>query len=521
VSAAVPAVSAPAEALRWGTPAARWVLLATILGSGLAGIDATVVNVALPTIGADFGASFASLQWVVTAYTLTLASLILLGGSLGDRFGRRRVFVVGVTWFAVASLLCGLAPSAGVLIACRAVQGVGAALLTPGSLAMLQSSFAPADRARAIGAWSGLGGVATAVGPLLGGYLVEAASWRWVFLVNVPLAALVVLVARRHVPETHDPTAHGRVDVAGAALGAVGLAGLTSALIGAPAGAGPDVVLAAVVGVAGLGGFLLVERRSAAPMLPLAIFSSRVFSAVNGVTFAVYAALGAVFLLLVVALQTTAGFSPLAAGSALLPVTVVMLLLSARAGALAQRTGPRLPLTLGPLVCAAGVLLMLRVGAGASYAREVLPAVTVFGLGLALLVAPLTSTVLAAADARHAGLASGVNNAVARAAGLLAVAVVPAAAGLTGDVYRDPVAFAAGFRTALLVCAGLLVAASVLAAATVGPGHSAVHRRNLRHCAVDGTPLAAPAAVAGPAAADPTAPGPTVPRPGPSAPGSP
>ncbi|NIZ93272.1 MFS transporter [Kineococcus rubinsiae] len=494
------AAAAPEGVLRWGTPAARWVLLATILGSGLAGIDATVVNVALPTIGAEFGASFAALQWVVTGYTLTLAALILLGGSLGDRYGRRRVFVVGVAWFAVASLLCGLAPNAGVLVACRAVQGVGAALLTPGSLAMLQASFAPGDRARAIGAWSGLGGVATAIGPLLGGWLVDAASWRWVFLVNVPLAAVVVLVARRHVPETHDPDAHGRVDVAGAALGAVGLAGLTYALIGAPSGASPAVVVAGSVGVAGLVSFLLVERRSAAPMLPLGIFSSRVFSAVNAVTFAVYAALGAVFLLLVVALQSVAGFSPLAAGSALLPVTVVMLLLSARAGALAQRTGPRLPLTLGPLVCAAGVLAMLRIGASASYLGDVLPAVTVFGLGLALLVAPLTSTVLAAADARHAGVASGVNNAVARAAGLLAVAVVPAVAGLTGDVYRDPAAFAAGFRTALLVCAGLLVAAAVLAAVAVPAQGTPSRRRNLRHCAVDGTPLAGAAGVPDPAA---------------------
>nr|WP_240896010.1 MFS transporter [Kineococcus siccus] len=482
--------------------------MATILGSGLAGIDATVVNVALPTIGAEFGASFAALQWVVTAYTLTLAALILLGGALGDRYGRRRVFVVGVTWFAVASLLCGLAPTDEVLVACRAVQGVGAALLTPGSLAMLQASFAPADRARAIGAWSGLGGVATAIGPLLGGYLVDVASWRWVFLVNVPLAAVVVVVTRRHVPETHDPTATGRVDVPGAALGALGLAGITYALIEAPSGAGPAVLLAGVAGLAALAGFLVAEHRSAAPMLPLAIFSSRTFTAVNAVTFAVYAALGAVFLLLVVALQSVSGFSPLAAGSALLPVTVVMLLLSARAGALAQRTGPRLPLTLGSLVCAAGVLAMLRIGTSASYLRDVLPAVTVFGLGLALLVAPLTSTVLAAADERHAGVASGVNNAVARAAGLLAVAVVPAVAGLTGDVYEDPVAFAAGFRTALLVATGLLVVAAVLAATTVPGTRPAPRRRHLRHCAVDGTPLTAAPEVTTGEVTGPATPGP-------------
>ena len=486
-----------------GTPAGRWVLLATILGSGLAAIDATVVNVALPAIGADLGADFADLQWIVTSYTLTLASLILLGGALGDRYGRRRVFVVGVVWFAVASLLCGLAPTPAVLIACRALQGVGAALLTPGSLAMIQASFVPEHRARAIGAWSGLGGVATAAGPFLGGYLVEVASWRWVFLINVPLAVAVVLVARRHVPETRDEHAHGRVDLPGAALGAVGLAGVTYALIEAPAAgaSAPSVAGAAVLGALALCAFAVLERRTAHPMLPLSIFASRTFSAVNAVTFVVYAAFTGVFFLLVVALQTVAGFSPLAAGTALLPATVVMLLLSARAGALAQRTGPRLPLTVGPVVCAAGVLLMLRIGPDASYALDVVPAVTVLGLGLATLVAPLTATVLAAAEAQDAGLASGVNNAVARAAGLLAVAVLPAAAGLGGADYADAAAFEEGFRTALVLAAVLLAVGAALAAAlvprsvqvpapapepalTVPPPRTA-----LRHCPVDGPPL--------------------------------
>jgi len=456
-------------ALRLGTPSGRWVLLAAVLGSGLASIDATVVNVALPAIGEDLGADFADLQWTVTGYTLTLASFILLGGALGDRYGRRRVFVVGVVWFAVASLLCGLAPNAQALIACRALQGVGGALLTPGSLAMISSSFAAVDRARAIGAWSGLSGVATAAGPFVGGYLVQVASWRWVFLINVPLAVWVVVLAQRHVPETRDPDATGRVDAAGALLGAVGLGGLTYALIEAPVrGArSVEVVAAAVAGVVCLGAFLVVERRGTAPMLPLALFSSRVFSAVNAVTFVVYGAFGGVFFLLVVALQTVAGFSPVAAGTALIPVTVVMLLLSSRAGAWAQVTGPRLPLTAGPLVCAAGVLLLLRVGPGSSYVRDVLPGVTVLGLGLAWLVAPLTATVLAAADGRHAGIASGVNNAVARAAGLLAVAVLPALGGLSGDDYADPAAFAGGFRTALLVCAAALLAGAALSAVTL------------------------------------------------------
>ncbi len=468
-----PGTATAAEPLRYASRAGRWVLLASILGSGLAGIDATVVNVALPAIGEDLGADFTALQWVVTAYTLTLASFILLGGALGDRYGRRRVFVVGVVWFALASVLCGLAPSAPALIAARALQGVGGALLTPGSLAMIQASFASADRARAIGAWSGLGGVATAVGPLLGGVLVQSASWRWVFLVNAPLAVAVVLIAHRHVPETRDPGATGRPDVLGAGLGALALGGTTYALMEAPGrGAASAPVLAGgALGVAAALAFVVVERRAAHPMLPLRIFASRQFSAANAVTFAVYAALGGIFFLLVVHLQVVAAFTPVAAGAAMLPVTLVMLLLSARAGALAARTGPRRPMALGPLVCAAGVLLMLRIGpgsgSGSGYLLDVLPGVLVLGLGLALVVAPLTATALAAADAEHAGLASGVNNAVARAAGLLAVAVLPAVAGLGGDSWTDPAAFADGFGTCVLIIAGLLVAGGLLAAVTI------------------------------------------------------
>jgi len=470
VSPTQPTPTASADdVVHFGSAKGRWVLLASILGSGLAGIDATVVNVALPAIGTDLDADFAALQWTITAYTLTLASLILLGGSLGDRYGRRRVFLVGVVWFALASLLCGLAPSAPLLIAARALQGIGGALLTPGSLAMIQASFAPQDRARAIGAWSGLGGVATAVGPFVGGWLIEVASWRWVFLINVPLAVVVVVVAQRHVPETRDPSATGRVDVLGAVLGAAGLAGVTYALIEAPVrgAAAPVVLIAGGLGVAAMAGFILVELRQRHPMLPLGIFRSAQFSAANAVTFAVYGAFGGVFFLLAVHLQVVAGFSPLAAGTAMLPITVLMLLLSARAGSWAQRIGPRLPMALGPLVCAGGLALMLRIGVGADYLTDVLPGVVVLGLGLALMVAPLTATVLAAADAQHAGVASGVNNAVARAAGLIAVAVLPAIAGLSGDDYTDPEAFADGFRVALLVSVGLLVLGAALAAATI------------------------------------------------------
>jgi EmrB/QacA subfamily drug resistance transporter len=368
-------------------------MTASVLGSGLAGIDATVVNVALPAIGEDLGAEFSDLQCTVTGYALTLASFVLLGGALGDRFGRRSVFVVGVVWFAVASLLCGLAPTSGALIAFRALQGVGAALLVPGSLAMISASFAPQDRARAVGAWSGLGGVATAAGPFLGGYLVQAASWRWVFLSNVPLAVAVVAIAGRHVPETRDLSTRGRIDVVGAVLGAVGLGGSpTASSKRPPAGRRPTSSPRPSSALAALVAFLGVEGRVAAPMLPLTLFRSRVFSAVNAVTFVVYGAFGAVVLLLVVALQTVGGFSPLVAGTALLPVTVLMLVLSARAGALAQRNGPRLPMTAGPLTCAAGALLLLRIGPGASYLTEVLPGVVVLGLGLALLVASLTAS---------------------------------------------------------------------------------------------------------------------------------
>lgn len=481
----------PDTALTLDEGRGRWVLFATVLGSGLAMLDATVVNIALPQIGADLGADFSGLQWTVNGYTLTLASLILLGGSLGDRFGRRRVFVLGTIWFTLASLLCGIAPNIETLVAARLLQGVGGALLTPGSLALIQASFRPEERARAIGAWSGLGGVAAALGPFVGGTLVEL-SWRWVFLINLPFGALVVFVAIRHVPESRDPGMDPRLDVAGAVLGAAGLAGTTYALVQLGEGGATSAALTAgLVGVAGLIAFVMVERRSTHPMLPVDVFASRQFTAANVVTFAVYGALGGVFFLLVLHLQIVAGFEPLLAGLALLPATAAMLLLSARAGALAQRIGPRLPMTAGPLTCAGGVLLMLRIGPGASYLGDVLPAAVVFGLGLSLTVAPLTAAVLAAASVRHAGVASGVNNAVARAAGLLAVAALPVIGGISGGDYRDPAAFGDGFRMAMLVCAGLLILGGVVAALTISnAGVKAAPRPDrASHCAVDGPPL--------------------------------
>ena len=451
----------------------RWVIAATVLGSSMAMLDATVVNVALPVIGKDLHTSLAGLQWTVTAYTLTLAGLILLGGALGDRLGRRRIFLTGVAWFALASALCGIAPSIGVLVAARALQGIGGALLAPGSLAIIQATFAPGDRPKAIGAWAGLGGAAGAVGPFLGGWIIGSAGWRWIFLLNLPLAAAVIAVTLRHVPETRDPARHGRFDVAGAVLAALALAGITDALIEAPAHGLSRTALTGAAGILAGVGFVVTERRrgrpggTVAPLLPLHVFASRQFTAVNVVTFVTYSALSGTTFLLVLQLQVVSGYSPLAAGLALLPPTLLMLLLSPRAGALAQRFGPRWLMTGGLLVCAAGLLLTVRIGPDASYAADVLPAVTLFGLGLSAMVAPLTATVLASADVRHAGIASGVNNAVARAAGLVAVAGLPLAVGLTGSAYRNTAAMSSSFRTAMIICAALLAAAALLSAVTI------------------------------------------------------
>jgi EmrB/QacA subfamily drug resistance transporter len=450
--------------VRLGTTPGRAVVAAATLGSGMVLLDGTVVNVALRTIGKDLDATLAELQWVTNGYLLSLASLILVGGALGDRYGRRRVFLVGTAWFAGASLLCGLAPTADILIAARILQGVGAALLTPGSLAMIQGAFVPDDRARAIGSWSGLGSIAAAVGPFVGGALVQYADWRWIFLINLPLAVATVLVARRWVPESRDPGPPPRFDPAGAGLTALALGGTTYALIEWGGALAPT---AALVGLVAGVLFLVVERRSSHPMLPLGIFASRTFAAANAMTLLVYAALGAVLFFLVLQLQTVGGFAPLRAGLATLPLTVCMLLLAARGGALAARIGPRLPMSLGPLVMAGGTLMLRGVGPDPSYLTEVLPGLTVFGLGLALMVAPLTATVLASAPDEHAGLASGVNNALARAGSLLAVAALPLVVGLAGTQYDDPVAFDDAYRAALLICAALLTAGGLLAFFTI------------------------------------------------------
>ena len=497
-------IAAKPASLAYSSAQGRWVLLATVLGSTMASIDATVVGIALPAIGNEFHSSLSTLQWVVTAYTLTLAGLLLFAGALGDKYGRKRVFVIGVVWFAVASLLCGIAPDAPFLIAARAVQGVGAALLTPGSLAIIEASFRPEDRGKAIGAWSGFGGVGAAIGPFLGGWLIQALSWRLIFVINLPLAVLVVAVSLRHVPESRDPAATGPVDYVGGALVTTGLIGLTYGLIEGPTvgWTKPSPLAALIGGCVLLAAFVWWEHRTANPMMPLSLFASAQFSAANVVTFAVYGALGGALFLLPIQLEQVSGYSPLQAGISLLPVTLIMLALSSRSGALAARIGPRLQMTVGPLVIAAGLALFVRIGHGGSYLTEVLPAVLVFGFGLAINVAPLTSTVLAAAPAEHAGMASAVNNDVARAASLISVAVLPAAAGLTGAAYLHPVKFSAGFHTASLISAGLCVVGGAVAAAFIRNPRKAAAPGAVTQCPVscglDAPPARAAVAVAVP-----------------------
>uniref|UniRef100_UPI0037DA210F MFS transporter n=1 Tax=Streptomyces winkii TaxID=3051178 RepID=UPI0037DA210F len=443
-------------------PTGRRVLFATVLGSSMVLLDGTAVNVALPRIGEDLGSSLAGLQWAVNAYLLTLAGLILLGGSLGDRYGRRRIFVIGVLWFAVSSAMCGLAPSATLLVGARGLQGIGGALLTPGSLAIIQAVFRPQERAAAVGTWAGLGGVAGAVGPLLGGWLAGGPGWRWVFLINLPFAVLTAVVAVRHVPENRDEAASGRFDVPGAVLAALSLCSLTYALTASSTQPLPALVTGGAAVLLGAA-FIVTERRSPRPMVPLGLFRVRLFSYTNVVTVLIYGALAAVSFFLVLQLQTTAGYPPLLAGLALLPLTLLMLAFSSRAARLGTRIGPHVPLTAGPVLAGAGVLLMLRIGPDASYFGDVLPAGIGLGAGMTLLVAPLTATVLESVDVGRAGTASGINNAAARTGGLISVAAIPSLVGLSGNEYRSPPDVDAAFHGAMLTCAGLLGAAAVTA----------------------------------------------------------
>jgi len=448
----------------------RLTLVASVLGSGAVFVESTITSVALPSMGRDLHLGMAGLQWVMNGYLLPVSALILLGGALGDRFARRRVFAIGLVAFALASLGCAAAPSEPTLIAARVVQGLAGALVVPNSLALLETAYTGDERGAAIGHWAAWSAISTAFGPLVGGMLIDALSWRWVFICVAPFAlaaaAVVVLAPSADRP---DATESARVDYVGAALATLGLAGVVGALVAGPgAGFGQSLVLAAGLGGAALLAiFLFVEHRTAHPLLPLDVFRSRRFSGVNATTVVVYAALSGLFFLLMLELQNVLGYSALAAGASLLPINVLMLVLSPAAGRFSARHGARLPMTAGALVAAAGCLLFARVQPGASYAGAVLPAAIVFGLGLSAFVAPLTTVALSALDEGRAGLASGVNNAAARLAGLLATAVIPAVSGLGGLHRVDQASFASGFATSTIWCAGLCVAGAAIAFVTM------------------------------------------------------
>jgi EmrB/QacA subfamily drug resistance transporter len=486
--------------VRLASAAGRWVLAVAVLGEAMVLLEATVVNVALPAIGRDLGAGVAGLQWTLNGYVLTLAALVLAAGSLSDLYGRRRVFTLGVGAFVAASALCAAAPTIQLLVAARFVQGVGGALLTPGSLAIIDAVFHPDDRTRAIGAWAGLTAVAAAIGPPLGGFLTDALSWRAVFLVNLPVGAFVIVAAVVKVPESRDPTRAGGLDLPGAALATLAIAGLCFALIQASGGLTPAVIIAAVVSLTAAGAFAAAERRSSHPMLPLELFRSRQFASATVLALVTYAALGGVIFLFVAFLQISLGYTALQAGAATLPITALLLIGSGPSGRIAQRIGPRIPLTAGAVLTGAGLLLMARIHPGDSYCA-VLPSLAVFGAGLAALITPITATVLASVDARHSGIASAVNNALSRLGQMIAVAALPLAAGLSGTDFEDPAKLAAGFPVAMTIAAGASFAAALLAwttirddalsrpAADAKPAAEELPPSLQRHCAVAGSPL--------------------------------
>ena len=443
--------------IAYGTAKGRWVLLATVLGSGMVFLDGTVVNIAIPVLGRELHAGISGVQWVLDAYLVVLSALLLLGGSLGDRYGRRRVFAIGLSVFTTASVLCGIAPDLGLLIGARVLEGAGGALLVPGSLAILSATFREEDRRRVIGAWSGLTGVSTAIAPLIGGFLTDSVSWRAIFFLNVPFA-LATLWALRHVPESRDDQATGRPDLAGAVTASLALAGLAAGLIQKVWWL--EGVAAVLVLV-----FIWIEHRAHNAVLPLSIFSNRQFTGANLTTVAVYGALGGFMFLVVLNLELVLGYSAVSAGSALLPITALMLALSPRMGQLSQRIGPRIPMTLGPLVVGAGTLLLVRATPGHSYVDGVLPGVLVFGLGLAITVGPLTGTVLASVEQRHVGVASGVNNSAARLAGLVTVALLPEVTHMGARLTR--VAVSAGYHEAMVVSAVIAAVGGAIAFLTI------------------------------------------------------
>jgi EmrB/QacA subfamily drug resistance transporter len=444
----------------------RLTLLAAILGSGVATIDGSIVNVALPAIERDLGGGLTAQQWVSNAYLLALAALILLGGSLGDIYGERRVFAIGIAAFGVLSLACAVAPTIETLIAARALQGAAGALVTPSSLAIIVGAFAPSERGAAIGSWTAWGGIASIVGPLAGGWIVDQVSWRWIFALNVPLVLVTLGLILAAVPPA--PVRSGRrVDVVGASICALGLAGIVFALIEQPhyGWRSPAIFVPLILGIVAFVGFVVHERRAKEPMLKLELFARRNFAVGNVETFAMYAGLAILFFFLVIFLQQVAGYSALESGLATLPVTIVMFFLSRRFGALADRYGPRLFMGAGPLVAAAGILFLLRTGLQTSYVTDVLPAMLVFAFGLALTVAPLVATVLADADERDAGIASAINNAVARVAALIGVSLVGVvvAQTLVGDTFAANEESVHAFHQVVVVCSVLVAAGGVVA----------------------------------------------------------
>ena len=451
----------------------RWTLAAAVLGSGAVFLESTVAMVALPAMGREFALEFDGLQWVLNAYLLPLSALILLGGSLGDRYPRPRVFALGLFGFAAASALCALAMDEPWLLAARAAQGTFGALAVPNSLALLDELFTEEDRGAAIGQWAGWSAASPAAGPLVGGWLVESASWRWVFAGVVPFAVISAVIALRHVPEVTGSGGRARagspsVDYPGAALATLGLGTLTAALLAMPrVGVSPFVLVAAIGGVLVLAGFLWLESRVRHPLLPLPLFRSRQFSGTNLVTLLVYSALGVFFFLYFLMLQNVLDYDPLEAGASLLPLDGVMLALSPWTGRLSTRIGARLPMTVGALIVGGAFVLLARIEPGASYVGGVLPGLLAFGLGLGVLVAPLTSAVLGAVPDTDAGVGSAVNNAAARLAGLLGTAVLPLAAGLGGAEMASGPHFAGGFRRAMLLSAAICAGGAAVAWLTV------------------------------------------------------
>jgi EmrB/QacA subfamily drug resistance transporter len=465
--------------LKLHSAAGRWVVAGSVLGSGAVFLESSVVNVALPAIARDFHVGIVGLQWVINGYLLTLSALMLLGGALGDRFGRPRVFAIGCVAFAFASAGCALAPGLVALVALRVVQGAAGALLVPNSLAMLDTAFAGEERGAAIGQWAAWSAVSTAAGPFAGGWLVDALSWRWVFSAVVLFSLAAALIVVRHIARGEvqdagdDSAASRRIDYAGAALGTLALAGIVGALMAGPAIGFRDwrVLASGIGGVVCMIAFIAVERHVAHPILPLSIFRSQQFSGVNATTFLVYAALSGLFFLLMPQLQGNLGYSALRAGAALTPANVLMLVLSPIAGRASARIGPRVLMTVGALIAAVAMVLFARVQPGASYVKTILPAIVLFGIGLSILVAPLTSAVLSAVKESETGIASGINNAVARLAGLIATAALPLAAGIGGSTKLEGAAFAAGYARAMLICAGLCAAGALVALLTVRREH--------------------------------------------------